>query len=138
MNIRLLLLPIISFSLLSCTEESSPYIEPSILQDRIDSGYFAQPFVDDNNNPLDLSHIIILIKHYYSVEGKFIVRADFQEFDKVKEMEYTYISTKEGFAEDYRIEIHVSLLEDKSQEYYINSVTSLVNNIYVYDAWFNL
>ena len=124
--------------LVSCNNNSSTNAEikaeESFLPTRIANGYFNREFVDSYGKKIDLSYVYIIIKHEYSVSDKYFTVSDFSELE-IKMMYWNYTVTSDSYPDDYRIKISVTLFENED-DYYINSIKSLTNNVFVYDAYF--
>lgn len=110
--------------------------EESVLQARIDSGYFYKEY-HNKNKPSEVmgkAKIFVFIKHEYSVSDKIFTIEDFPELN-ISWFSYNYSFLEEN--DTYRLQININLLE-----YSVNSITTttsivnLVNNKFVYDVTF--
>ncbi len=121
-----------TFALFGCSKkepEPTMKVEESVLQKRIDSGYFDATYFSKfkEDETLDKRFIIIYVKHEYSVSDKLFLIDDFPELN-ISWFSYSYSNELEE-QNDYRININITLSVVD-----VNSVKKLINNDYVYDV----
>lgn len=111
--------------------------EDSVLQTRIDSGYFDKEYHHKLNNiALDKSRITISIKHEISVCDKILTPINFPELDLLS-FEWFYDSNNLS-QDNYRTTINIFLSNKENDSQYIYQIKSLKDNYLVYDVEFTL
>ena len=135
--IKKIVLLISSLLMLSgCNKQEEPYIEPSVLQERIDSGYFDKEYhYEPSDTPIDKSRLVIIIKHEISISSRVFSIKDFPELN-IELIGWNYTITQEDYSENYRMNVGVSLKKEENDSLYIKQIKSLINNEIVYDVVF--
>ncbi len=106
--------------------------EESVLQVRIDSGYFDKEY-HNKNKPSEVmgkADIFVYIKHEYSISDKLFTIEDFPQLN-ISLFSYGYSFLDEN--DSYRLQINVRLFEESTAT---SSIVNLINNKFVYDVEF--
>lgn len=108
-------------------------MEESVLQARIDSGYFDKDYYDTFGNIIIKNRILVSLKHEISISEKLLNYTDFPELD-IDTFVWKYTTNTEDFDDNYRMSITIQLAKKDNDEDYIKQIKSLINNTYVYDV----
>ncbi len=135
---RILCLP--TFLLIGCNikvsnTQSTIKAESSVLQARIDSGYFDKKYNNSSGIELDKSYLTLFIKHEYSIVDEVFNYTYFPELE-INSLSWTYLHDNDFSNDLFRMEISVHLVMKADDSSYVKQIIALTKNKYIYDVCF--